>query len=405
MPRVTSAHVTPRGPVLYADIRLADGERLQRTTGFRVGQEAEARAALEEVVREIEAGASAELAVGPWTVRRWGAKWNAERKAAGKLAWKQEATHLKLHLYPLLGSRPLREVTKADMLTWARELPTHERQDEKGDGPIAPRTVHNVANTVRAVFRAAAKRDLVDVSPCVWDAADLPHRDERRDVDRLEGGLDAEHVAALLTNRKVPEERRMLYALELLTGMRTGEAAIRRWRDWRPDEKPLGMLVAASAWSTDHHLEKPTKTRAVKLLPVHPFLARALRDWQARGWRRTFGRAPGPDDIIVPAARGGARNAGYSWHCWAADLERLGLERQVHYETRSTFRSLALAGGADLVALDLITHPSPRQARDLYNRRRLLWPKMCEAVEAVRLPLSPPKAVRRTASRGARRPR
>lgn len=32
--------------------------------------------------------------------------------------------------------------------------------------------------------------------------------------------------------QKVPEDRRVLYALELLTGMGTGEAAARRWENW-----------------------------------------------------------------------------------------------------------------------------------------------------------------------------
>jgi integrase len=44
-----------------------------------------------------------------------------------------------------------------------------------------------------------------------------------------------------------------------------------------------------------------------------------------------------------------------------ADLERLGLRGgRSHYETRATFRSLAIAGGAPREELDLITHPSPK---------------------------------------------
>ena len=35
----------------------------------------------------------------------------------------------------------------------------------------------------------------------------------------------------LINDECEPEERRVLYALDFLTGMRAGEAAARRWRD------------------------------------------------------------------------------------------------------------------------------------------------------------------------------
>lgn len=66
-----------------------------------------------------------------------------------------------------------------------------------------------------------------------------------------------------------------------------------------------------------------------------------------------------------------------------------GFARQQHYEARATFRSLALAGGADLHSVDLITHPGPKQAKDLYERRRLLWPRLCEAVACIQV--APPR--------------
>ena len=32
---------------------------------------------------------------------------------------------------------------------------------------------------------------------------------------------------------------------------------------------------------------------------------------------------------------------------------------------------------------DLVTHPSPKEAKDLYRRLDSLWPRMCEAVAAI----------------------
>ncbi len=52
------------------------------------------------------------------------------------------------------------------------------------------------------------------------------------------------------------------------------------------------------------------------------------------------------------------------------------------------FRSLALAGGADERMLDIITHPpSPNsaEAKRACDRRLLLWPRLCEAVLALKI--------------------
>ena len=116
---------------------------------------------------------------------------------------------------------------------------------------------------------------------------------------------------------------------------RTGEASIRRWRDWQPDfQGELGRLVCATAWDTLHKLEKATKTEIEKWLPVHPVLREILTSWKREGWSRYWGRPPGADDLLVPAAEGGVRSKSASWKHWARDLKALDTEHQRHYESR-----------------------------------------------------------------------
>jgi len=79
-------------------------------------------------------------------------------------------------------------------------------------------------------------------------------------------------------------------------------------------------------------------------------------------------RSGGPEDLIIPARRGKCRIASYSGRMFDLDLQRLGLRDRIQCESRSTFRSLALACGAVQQDLDLLTHQSPRKARDLYSR-------------------------------------
>ncbi len=144
--------------------------------------------------------------------------------------------------------------------------------------------------------------------------------------------------------------------------------------------------MAATAYNTRFQVEKTTKTDIEKWLPVHPVLHDLLLAWKREGWARFMGRAPGPDDLIVPAIKGGIRGNTVSGRRWAADLVRLGRAHQRHYESRSTFRSLALAGGADEKDLDRLTHPSPKSASEMYTRTGIIWPRLCRAVLAIRLP-------------------
>ncbi len=378
--------VYQRGGKLWAYYRLADGSRSRPfATGLREGQEAEARALVAELERQVASGeAPRPLPPGPLTVKTWGERWNKDRKGRGILDWVNEKAHLEFHLYPALGDLQLAAVSKAQALDWVRALPTHKTQ--QGGERLAPRTVHKIAATVRAMFKEAVKRDLIAMSPAVWDASDLPPKEDRDATRAREGGFSADQVGLLIGDPRIPEDRRVLYALEFLTGMRTGEASARRWRDWEPEFKAdLGRLVAGTAWNTRHKLEKPTKTRTVKWIPVHPELARILAAWKREGWPRFYGHTPKPEDLIVPASRGGHWNNSYSWRLFSQDLVTLGLEHQRHYESRSTFRNLARAGGANLADLDLITHPSPRAAKDLYNRTGMLWPLMCAAVRCLRV--------------------
>jgi hypothetical protein len=169
--------------------------------------------------------------------------------------------------------------------------------------------------------------------------------------------------------------------------MTTGEAAIRRWRDGEPSFKgALGRLVAATAYNTRFQVEKSTKTDVEKCLPVHPVLHEILTTWNRAGWERFTGRAPGPDDLIVPAVKGGIRENSATGKDWTDDLVRMGRPHQRHHESRATFRSLALAGGADEKDLDRLTHPSPKTASEVYTRTGIIWPRLCRPSLAIQIP-------------------
>lgn len=373
--------IRPRGGMLQAVIEMPDGSTVRRTTGLAVGQEEEAEKVLELALAQLRAERGA-ADLGPVTVQAWGERWIEDRKARGKLEWTHEESHLRYFLTPVLGKLPLVEVTDVAMIDWARGL-------ERARGPSgkhpSPTYIRKITATVRALFKEAVRRHVIERTPCVWEESDLPEKEANARV--TSGGFSAEEVAQLIRDERIPEDRRVLYALEFLTGMRTGEAAARSWADWEPAFLGrLGRLTAKTAYNTRFRVLKATKTRVEKWIPVHPALAGILERWKTGGWERFHGRPPTAEDLIVPATKGGVRNNAHSWRCFRDDLRRLGFAHQRHYESRSTFINLAEGSGADPAMVARITHASLGSAKDLYRRVPLLWPRMCAAVECITLP-------------------
>lgn len=253
--------------------------------------------------------------------------------------------------------------------------------------PPSPKYARKIVATLRAIFKEALRRHVIERTPCQWEDTDLPEPEANSRV--IGAGFELAEVQKLIYDPRIPEDRRVLYALEFLTGMRTGEAAARTWADWEPVYRgDLGRLVAGTAYNTRHHVTKTTKTKVEKWLPVHPALAAILTAWKAEGWARFWGHEPKPEDLLVPSATGKPRNVSYSWRLFAGDLQALGIEHQRHYESRSTFINLAEGAGADPDDVARLTHASLGSAKDLYRRAPQLWPRLCAAVRCIQL--SPP---------------
>ena len=384
-------YIRERGGRLEALIVLG-GRRIRKATGYIVGQEQEAQAFLDTLLAELvlagDAGGGSRVdATGEVTVRGWGERWIADRRARKVISVGDEESQLRYHVFPTLGDVPLRSLTKAQMIAWVRTLPGRKRLDT-GE-PISSRYVHHIAGTMRRLLQEAADTDLIAVSPCAWRAKrDLPAKRDVNPEKRSKGGFEGWEVHELISDPAIAWDRRVLWAFAFLTGARPGEVAARRWRDVTlADPASLGVLgriEVHTAWNSRVHIEKSTKTDVSKVIPIHPLLDAALRAWRDEGWAWYVGRAPEPEDLVVPSETGRIRNSSQTNKRFQGDVAKLALRGgRTSYETRSTFRSLARAGGANVADLNLITHPSPREASEFYNRLNSIWPALCRAVLAV----------------------
>jgi integrase len=116
----------------------------------------------------------------------------------------QIETHLRRHVYPHLGHRPLGQLRPSELQAWAKHL----------SGELAPATVEAVYRYVVAILRAAVADRVIASSPAV--GIRLP-----KDPPRMVEPLATEVVEGLID--AVPARYQALVVLAAGTGMRQGE--------------------------------------------------------------------------------------------------------------------------------------------------------------------------------------
>lgn len=373
-----SIYERPDSPWLWLKYRDADGKRVQKATRFR-RDDPQGRDHAEQVLRAIEAQVQAERrhAKGTLTLAKYAGRWVADRIARGVSSAKDDRTRLERHVLPVLGDMPLRDVGPEHLRELFRDLQR---------GRLAPKTVLNVYATIRTLFDDALAARLITATPAILKRrrGELPEKADRDPSWRVSAVFRRDEVARLLTDPRIPSDRRMIYALAFLTGMRAGELVARTWEEYDAEAAPLGVIHVLSAWRSKTKQRSATKTKRVRHVPVHPALAAMLADWKLSGWARTYGRKPAPTDYIVPSReRMKPRTNSQMWERFKADCERIGLRPRRVHDARRTFISLAQADGADRDLLRWVTHGAPSDILGDYTT--LPWESLCREVSKFRL--------------------
>ena len=371
-----------RGNKLWIKFKDANGKWVRSSSGFDAGQEPLARALLVEVeaglanraaTATIEAATATEPTVP--TLADFAVGWLAEREARGVRTCKDERARLRNHILPLLGSRRLDEIKVRDV----RDLVAGLRR-----GDLAPKTVRHVYDTLRGLYRDALEDEVVISTPCVLRKRTLPPLVDKDPTWRARAVYSKAEVEQLISDDRIPLDRRVIYALLGVGGLRTGEAAGLRWGRWDPDVRPLGRIEVVTSYDTGR-----TKTGKPRNVPVHPTLAAVLAEWKLSGWAAAVGRAPTADDLVVPVVNRARvrtntmRKADLVWRDCQDDLDALGLRRRRVHDLRRAMISLARADGARKDLLEVVTHARRGDIVDVYTE--FPWEVLCAEVAKLRI--------------------
>ncbi|HTA91104.1 MAG TPA: tyrosine-type recombinase/integrase, partial [Polyangiaceae bacterium] len=186
--------------------------------------------------------------------------------------------------------------------------------------------------------------------------------------------------AVLVSHNLIPWPIRVLTALCIYAGLREGEACGRRWGDIDMGAEPLWSMDVATQYGG-----RALKTKRPRVVPVHPELAAILEDWGSNGFPDLMGRAPTPEDFMVPyvsaRARGGHHTRSTFYKAFVAGCAAAGIPCRSLHSTRHTMITLARRGGARKEVLQRITHNAQGDIVDRYTH--LDWQPLCEAVVAI----------------------
>jgi integrase len=373
------ASIFVRRRKLWCKVKDEHGKWVNKPTPYYVGDEAKAKRYAEKAQDIIAARGGV---AGPLTVAQYADRWIKDRRDRGRGCADGEETRLKKHALRLIGALRLDEVRPRHVRDMVREL--------RKAGTLAPRTIINVYGVVHGMFRDAVIEELIDASPCVLARGEMPAKVDKNPEWRATAVFTRPELVKLISDERLPFDRRVLYALEGLAALRHGEAAGLRWRHLDVSATPLGKLTVATSYDKGR-----TKTGVTRFMPVHPTLAAMLAEWRLEGWPAVFGRTPTEDDLIVPLPAsprvkgrpnpriGGMRNKSDSFKRLRADLVLLELRHRRGHDLRRTMISLARMDGARRDLLEVCTHNPRNGTIDLYTSYD--WASLCAEVSKLKV--------------------
>lgn len=363
------------GHTTYA-IRFRDaaGRTVREAAGTSIADAVALRTRRE---REVSEGAHVPGRVR--TVAQYGAQWTVKRVAEGVRTAAREAQLFRDFIAPHIGSAHIAELRPRDVAAWVRTLRTVEKS--RGAGGLSPKSIRNAHGVLSAMLERARFDELIVSNPARdLPAGVLPDNERVRNV----AAWTRDEIERLISDERIPEDRRVLYAIAAFTGARLGEVCGMRWRDI-DDAQPLRRWMLRTQWDG-----APLKTSRPRDVPIHAELWRILAAWKLEGWARWVRRVPRPDDLVVAREDGSghrdnsAGSQSLRRHARAIGLETQGPagSRDAHSFRRS-FVTLARTDGAPAELVERITHNARGATIDGYSYYG--WDALCDAVSKLRL--------------------
>ncbi|MDP9300607.1 MAG: site-specific integrase [Actinomycetota bacterium] len=351
----------------YATLEIArdpeTGSRRRRGLGG-YATKAEAREALRHALEEGRRGwrGPERLSVAEY-LREWLDGVELSRAPTTAALYR---TLLEHHVIPRIGGERLQRLSASTLTKMYTELLRH---GGPGGRALSPKSVRNVATTVRKALGDAVDARRLDWNPAA--AAKLPKI--RAETDRIMWTSD--QVATFL--RHVADDRlAALYVVAATTGLRRSELLALRWADLELEREDRARLHVRRALVQYGRLvveKEPKSARSRRTIALDPAAVLALRRHRAAQARDKMAeRQTYTDnglvfcDVIGRTLRPDALSAGFSRLVADAALPPIGL-----HGLRHSWATLALEAGIDTVYVSAVLgHSTPAITANVYQHAR-----------------------------------
>jgi integrase len=207
------------------------------------------------------------------TFDEYAKRWFVEREERGLSSLSTDRSRVRVHVSPILGSKPMRDVTAADL----RAVCAHLDRTARTSTEFSWSTGVKVWGLVTKLFADACASKVealrvLESNPCSGV------RGPDRGTLKSKQWLRPRELLALVSCSEVPLRWRRLYALASYLYLRPGELAALEWSDVHLDE---GYATIHQSINLETGELKATKTGTSRRVPIRDAilpLLRAMRD-------------------------------------------------------------------------------------------------------------------------------
>lgn len=277
---------------------------------------------LTRIQHELLTGAYVDPNAGRVTFEKWTHTWLARQHWRASTRATHES-HIRIHVLPVLGKRPLATIKRGDIESWMAGM------------KLAPTTATTVRRIVGSIFRSAVEDGVIARSPMAGT------RPPKRDIPPAKALRD-EQVSAVLA--ATPDWYRAAVVLGVGAGLRQGEAAgltVDRVDFLRRTVTIDRQLVTAIG--TVPRFGPPKSDAGYRTIPVDQWVLDGLAAHLAR-----FGEGV---DALVVHRDGEPRSRQNMSAAWVITRKAAGLPDTTFHALRHTFASTLLANGISVKAV------------------------------------------------------
>jgi integrase len=340
------------GKALYRDegyqVRYVDPTGVERRrSGFK--RKADADRFATEIEHRKLSGLYVDPAAGRVTFREYAEAWRAVQPHRPSTA-EQLESRLRLHVYPLIGDRPLSAIRPTELQALVRDRAEH----------LAPGSLENVLVWVGTIFRAAVADRIITASPAVRVKLPTPAEPETDPVVILENeAVDA--IAA-----ELPPRLAATAEVGVSAGLRSGEVlglTVDRVDFLRRTITVDRQLVTTKGQGPTFG---PPKTKASRrVIPAPDGLLLVLSAHLAA-------YPAGQDGLIFTNADGGPIRRNRWGETWGKATAAAGLPGTRFHALRHTYASALISAGCSVKVVQArLGHASAQETLDTYAH---LWP-------------------------------